>query len=157
MANTSELKTYELSFHIDPDLEELDAMNGFQELSEFISKNGGIIGGGSKNPRRIRLSYPVRKKQAAYFGTLNLSAAPEVIEKITAQLKLRNDIIRYLLLLAPDNKNLRVLGERRYRPRIKTQEEKLGTVVKPKEKAAESGERLEQEIEKAITSLPEHS
>lgn len=153
MAETVDTKTYELAFHIDPDLEEREARIHFQELSGLINTGGGKIIG-EKEPRRIRLSYPIRKKQAGYFGMFNFSAPPEAIEKINAQLRLRGDLIRYLLLLTPDSKNLRVLGERRYRPRTKVgTEEKKGVTVRPKEKAAESTEQLEQEIEKVIEQL----
>lgn len=152
MAEDAFVKNYELAFHIDPDLEESEANDIFRELSNLIENNSGRVFY-SKELRRIRLSYPIRHKQAGYFGVFNFTGSPDIIEKINAKLKLRNDILRYLFVNLPAIKDVRALGERRFRLKAKTQEKIKEIANQPKEKAAESAERLEQEIEKVIEQL----
>ena len=94
MADEIESKIYELAYHLIPELEEADVKARAQEISNLITQNSGsvII---SKEPRRSHLSYPIRKKQYSYFGTLEFTAPAEAIEKINTQMKLQNDVLRF--------------------------------------------------------------
>src|SRR3989338_3476781 len=155
MENVATTKAYELAYNIIPDLEGADVNARAQELNDLIAQNGGSVSV-SKEPRKIHLSYPIKNKNYAYFGLMDFSALPETIEKINAQMKLQNSILRYLLLSKPDKKELRVLGQHRTRPRIaKTHELTAAeTTKKPaKEKTKEEAAQLEQELEKVIEGL----
>ena len=120
--DSNDSKTYELAYHLNPDLEEAKVRTHVQELNELVTKSGGSVLT-AREPRRIHLSYPVKNKGYAYFGVTDFAAPAETIEKINAQMKLQNGLLRYLLLVKPDIKDLRILGEHRARPRlVKTHE-----------------------------------
>lgn len=145
-------KIYEFSYHLTPDLDESQVKSSSQEVADFITSLGGAVGN-TREPRQVRLSYPIQKKRSAYLGTLNFSASPDSIEKLNNWIKLRSDILRYILVNRPDDKNLRVLGEYRprHRARVVTHDKK--EMPAPKEKAAESKEQLEKEVEQVIEKL----
>jgi len=158
MVNEIESKTYELAYHLTPDMEEADVKAHAQELSDLISQNGGSVVT-SNQPRQIHLSYPVKGKQYAHFGLINFTAPSETIEKLNAQMKLQNGVLRFLLLKEPrEGKELRILGKHWSRPTMKeklletTAQEKAPVAQKPEEKKAE-GEVMEKEIEKVIEGL----
>lgn len=152
----SDVKTYELAYHLVPDLEEAGVKAHAQELNDLITQNGGSVLT-SREPKKIHLSYPVKNKNYAYFGLMDFSAMPDTIEKLNAQMKLQNGLLRYLLLTKPTHKELRILGVYRARPRvIRTHEQATAadTMKKPhKEKTKEETEQLEKDIEKVIEGL----
>ena len=146
-------KTYELAYHINPDLEEAAVRVQVQELNDLIAQNGGSVSI-SRDPRKSHLSYPIKNKHYAYFGLMDFTALPEVIEKVNAQIKLQNSVLRYLLLAKPDMKELRILGQHRSRPRVRTHEPVAPMeAAKQKPKTKEETEQLEKDIEKVIEGL----
>lgn len=156
MAQESELKVYELAYHLIPELEEADVKVKAQEISDIITQNGGSVLV-SKEPKRTHLSYPVKHKQYANFGVFEFSAPAETVEKLNSQLKLNNDVLRFLLIKRPSKKVLRTLGEQRTERRMKTQETKPKVPVteeQPTKKTEEiKPEELEKEIEEVIKGL----
>lgn len=146
-------KTYELAYHLNPDLEEAEVRVQVQEINDLIAQNSGSILI-SRNPRKSHLSYPIKNKSYAYFGIMDFGAMPEVIEKVNAQMKLQNNVMRYLLLAKPDIKELRILGQHRSRSRVRTHEPVAPLeAAKQKTKTKEETEQLEKEIEKVIEGL----
>jgi len=145
-------KNYELTLQIDPNLKETEAKAKIQEIADIVSGSKGVVTT-VKEPKKIRLSYPINKNRFSYFGILNFSADPEIIENLNTQIQLKENIVRYLLVNLPeDTKKMRILGEPRYRRRPRP-EGKKEAPARPKETAAVSGEQLEQEIEKVIEQL----
>lgn len=155
METEIQTKTYELAYHIIPDFEEAEVKARSQEINSLVSQNGGSIIA-DREPRRVHLSYPIKNKNYAYFGIMDFTAEPTIIEKINAQLKLQNGILRYLLLVKPESKEVRTLGEYRARQRmVKTHETKLTETQKAplKKKTVTEEKELEQEVEKVIEGL----
>jgi small subunit ribosomal protein S6 len=161
MADEIELKVYELAYHLTPELEEADVKARAQELVNLITQNSGSVLI-SKEPKRSHLSYPIRHKQYSYLGVLEFKAPAEAVEKINAQIKLQNDVLRFLLLKKPGNGALRTLGEpRAERMRMRTQESTMAKIrpsapVSEQETKAESKiktEEIEKEIEEVIKGL----
>ena len=156
MESEIEQKTYELAYHLNPDLEEVNVRSHTQELNDLVAQSGGSVLV-SREPRRAHLSYPIKNKSYAYFGLIDFAGPPETIEKLNAQMKLQNNVLRYLLLAKPNIKELRILGQYRGRPRVmKTHEPATaaeGQKKPPKEKTKEETEQLEKEIEKVIEGL----
>ncbi len=157
MADEIESKIYELAYHLIPELEEADVKVRTQELVDLITQNNGSVLI-SKEPRRSHLSYPIRHKQYSYLGVLEFTAPAEAVEKINAQIKLQNDVLRFLLLKKPGNGALRTLGEpRAERMRARTQEPTMAK-IKPRAPASEEETRTEskiktEEIEKEIEEV----
>ncbi len=144
---------YELAYHLNPEIEEGEVKNQVQELEKVLTENGAAVLI-SREPKKRPLSYPIRKKNYSYFGVLDFSALPEATEKINSQMKLQNQVLRYLLLKKPgDEKELRTLGMERPRPRMKTHEPTAvgRETAKPKEEI--KPEQLEKEIEELLGKI----
>ena len=160
MADKIESKIYELAYHLIPELEEADVRAHAQELSDLITQNNGSVLS-SKGPKRSHLSYPIRHKQYGYFGVFEFTAPAEAIEKVNAQIKLQNDILRFLLIKKSRSKTLRTLGEPRTdRIKARAQESAAPKTKTPapagqKEKAEDKikTEEIEKEIEEVIKGL----
>lgn len=92
---------YELAFHLNPDLEESQIKQLSQNIEQNITSNGGVISF-RKQPEKVRLSYPIKNKRIASFGYyyFNLEA-PEKLTEIEEQVKLNNDVMRYLIVKVP--------------------------------------------------------
>lgn len=146
-------KNYELAYHLNPDIEESELGAHVQELQNIITQNSGSILV-SKDPKRKHLSYPIKHKHYSHFGIFDFSATPETLEKLNAQLKLQNDILRYILLKKEiEDKDLRILGVERH-PRIKTHEptalsrEEMERAGKEEVKPEEMEKEIEEVLEK---------
>jgi ribosomal protein S6 len=145
-------RNYELTYHLNSDIEEADVRKHVQELEDIVTQNSASVLT-SREPKKKHLSYPLKHKHYSYFGWIDFSGSPEVIEKVTAQLKLQSNLMRYMITEKPNEKGLRVLGTERPRSRIKTHE--AGTVgrddAKPKEEV--KPEQLEKEIEDVLEKI----
>ncbi len=160
MADETELKVYELAYHLIPELEEAGIRARAQELADLITQdNGSVLI--SKEPKRSHLSYPIRHKQYSYLGVLEFKAPAEAIEKINAQLKLQNDVLRFLIL-KKDTGALRTLGEPRAERMRMRAPETATAKIRPSAPAAEQEtkkedktktEEIEKEIEEVIKGL----
>ncbi len=161
----SELQTttYELAYHLTPDLEEADVAVHAQELSDAIAQNEGTIIN-SREPKKVHLSYPIDHKRYGYFGLFDFTAEVDVIDKLNAQLKLQNNLLRYILIKkAPEGKDFRTLmiGRSTGKGRVKTSQKPLSysnkqlSVDQSQDKAKDKTEpkEMDQEIEKVIKGL----
>lgn len=150
-----EPKTYELAYHLNPDLEEAEIKRQMQELSDLITRVGGSVLN-FKMPQRIHLSYAIKNKGYSNFGLMDFTAPVETAEKISEQMKPQTNVLRYLVTKKPEEgKELRILGQYRSRPRIRTHETvTLEAAEKPaKEKTEAEKAQLEKEVEKVIEGL----
>ncbi len=146
-------KTYELAYHLNPDVEEAEVGRHTQELQSLITQNSGSILA-SKEPKQKHLSYPLKQKHYAYFGTFDFSVSPENISKINSEIKLQNNILRYLLIQKSD-KDLRTLGSVRIRSKIKTHQPVSREGLEQVNKGTENikPEEMEKEIEEVLEKL----
>ncbi|PJE51481.1 MAG: 30S ribosomal protein S6 [Candidatus Yanofskybacteria bacterium CG10_big_fil_rev_8_21_14_0_10_36_16] len=92
----TQLKNYELAFHLTPDLETSEVEAKTEEIEKTVKKAGGNIIF-VKSPVKTHLSYPLKKNHSAYFGHINFSVTPETIEKINSEMKLQASVLRYLI------------------------------------------------------------
>ncbi|MEK7506495.1 MAG: 30S ribosomal protein S6 [Patescibacteria group bacterium] len=151
METQSDSRNYELAYHLNPDIEETEIKTRAEELEAVITQSGALILT-VREPKRKHLSYPLHHKKYAYFGVLDFSAGPETLEKINVQLKFQNSLLRYLLIKKEQaDKELRVLGGERPRPKMRTHEpsvpgrETPAPEVKP--------EQMEKEIEEVLGKI----
>jgi len=142
-------RNYELAYHLNSDIEEADIRKNIQELEDIVGQNSGSILI-SRDAKRKHLSYPLRHKHYSYFGSIDFSILPEMIEKIVAQMKLQRNVLRYLITEKPDEKNLRVLGTERPR-RFKTHEPAEDSEKIKKEET--KPEQIEKEIEDVLEKI----
>ncbi len=87
------LKKYEISFLIRSESDD-------SAVKEIIEKNGG------RNVETIpavktRLAYPIKKENYAFFGVTYFDSSPEAIEAIDGDLRLRSNVLRFLIITPP--------------------------------------------------------
>ena len=145
---TSDQAIYELAYHLNSDIEETTVLARSAELAKLLTASGAVVLS-DHEAKHKHLSYPIQHKHYAYFGSFELTASPEALEKINAQLKLQPQVLRYLLLRQDlEKKALRSLGGERPRPKLKTHEPTTPAPlieVKP--------EQMEKEIEDVLEKI----
>ena len=133
-------KQYEITLILSPDLPE-EEINLFQE--EF-KKNIEKLEGNLKKigkPEKRNLSYPIKKFQSGYYLIVNFLFDPEKLEELYSILKHKKEILRYIVVFAPEEKP---------RPFIKKKvEQKIEKIEKPKETTKEK-EKVEKKAEKKV-------
>lgn len=88
---------YELTYIINPVLED-DEFNGIvSKFTEFINDNGGEIDEVDEWGIR-KFEYEMDKKNSGYYVNLYFDAPGELIEKLERQLRLDDNVMRYLTL-----------------------------------------------------------
>lgn len=143
--------TYELGYHIVPDIEADKVSSEASALEQMISQNGGTILI-PKEPKRIHLSYPIDHKHYAYFGVIDFNGPAGIVDTINDHMKLQTNVLRYLLLKKEVGDDIRTLGEaKQFRPREQSQtipREAEKTIEKTPEQEAQLKKELENVLEK---------
>jgi len=49
----------------------------------------------------VRLAYPIRRMESAWFGSVLVEASPDAVSTFSRRLKLEADVVRFLILSAP--------------------------------------------------------
>jgi small subunit ribosomal protein S6 len=141
-----EQQNYELAFHLNPDLEEVQIQQLTQELHDKITSMGGIISF-KKEPEKTRLSYPIKHKRQAYFGYIHFNIEDkEKLKDLDELLKLNNNILRYLLIKLSadlDNKGLT----------FKQQKSKPTNNKTPEKSPSEQSKDLDKELTQILENL----
>lgn len=107
---SEDAKLYELGFHIIPTVTEDKVTDVFADITGIISKNGGEVVK-SAEPKAIELAYTIIKKiggqnqrfSSAYFAWIIFNASSEAVEKIKAEAKADERIVRYLIVKTVDD------------------------------------------------------
>ena len=69
-------------------------------LSQSLTNRGFTIL--NENPlEKVRLAYPIKKENYAYFGYLHFEGEPGAIKNLRADLKLKPEVLRYLIISPP--------------------------------------------------------
>ena len=77
--NSQKIDSYELGFHLLPELEETETKTKSEEIEALISHLGGAVLN-AKEPRKQRLSYPLNHKKYSFFGVINFKSPPQSVE-----------------------------------------------------------------------------
>ncbi len=144
--DSNDQKTYELAYHLNPNLEEAMIAKNTQELEQLISQYGGYVVSAQK-PEKTHLSYPIKHLHYAYFGTFYFTLTPDKLEKINAHIKLDNNIVRYMII----NKNIQ---ESQRAPRI--EDVAMRSPAKthaPKAEQQATQQQMEQELENVLENI----
>ncbi len=92
-----EVGFYELSFLLADDLSDSLIAETISNLKDSINSAGGIVIEDSW-PKKIKLAYPIKKNNFAYFGYLLFDYPRKEIEKFSQEIKKNSNILRYLLI-----------------------------------------------------------
>ena len=88
---------YELSFLLANDLSDSLIAETVSNLKDLINSAGGLVIEDSW-PKKIKLAYPIKKNNFAYFGYLLFDYPKEEIGKFSQEVKKNSNILRYLLI-----------------------------------------------------------
>ena len=133
---TLQKESYEIGFHLIPELTEEEVQKNVEELSNLITSHEGLITF-TKEPQKFKLAYPINKKLGSYFGHIQFIAPKTIVDQIQDELKLNNNILRYVVIKQEPKKE-----------KIKPQKQRrLTKEEKPAEKPAEVDKQLEEIIE----------
>lgn len=91
------MKLYELTYLISPKLILPEAQKLAEKITDFITKEGGILGE-IKNPFRQKLAYPIKKEGEGYLASLNFYLGLEKLADFEKKILSENQILRYLIL-----------------------------------------------------------
>ncbi|MCX7845936.1 MAG: 30S ribosomal protein S6 [Dictyoglomaceae bacterium] len=92
------MRNYELMCLIRPELTE----DEIQSLSQEIQKDMQSLGGEVKNVDlwgKRNLAYPIKKRKEGYYIVYNFLFATTQLKELERRLKLKEDVLRYLLIL----------------------------------------------------------
>ena len=91
------MRTYELVFIAQPDLEE-EGVNALMErVQQVMVENGGEIQKAEHMGRR-RLAYPIDKRTEGHYVLIHASLDGAAMTELERSLKLSEDVIRHLLV-----------------------------------------------------------
>ncbi|MGC8977148.1 MAG: 30S ribosomal protein S6 [Candidatus Ratteibacteria bacterium] len=91
------IRNYELCFLIKSDLPEEEFNKEIDFIERSILREGGEILK-KENWGRKTLAYPIKKKEDAIYYLFYIKSKPEDISKIESNFKMRENILRYLIL-----------------------------------------------------------
>ncbi len=130
-------KEYEISFVLSEE-------SGTAEVEKAL-RNAGAEMSGVLTASAIRLAYPIKKHENAYFGFMHFSAMPDAILKVKSELAHNPKVLRLLVLTPPVKHPVR---SERVSPGTKPVSVVSEVLVKPE--GAVSNEALEKKLEEIL-------
>lgn len=88
-----EFKNYEVAFLVKSEEDREKILKNLNNFQFPIIHEGKTT--------KIKLAYPIKKENFAYFGYLHFSAKPEEIKNLTSCLKNESGILRFLIVAQP--------------------------------------------------------
>ena len=95
------MRTYELMFILQPDLDQEALKAATEQVQQVITDNGGEILQVKQMGRR-RLAYPIRHREAGHYVLLHAEMERPAILEMERYIKLSDDILRHLLIRLED-------------------------------------------------------
>ena len=95
------MHNYEFTFIVHPDVEDEGMTGVVEKVSQFITGGGGQITNVNHWGRR-RLAYPIRRQREGYYVLMHVQLDPQSINELERNLKLTEEVIRYLLVRVED-------------------------------------------------------
>jgi len=98
----NETRTYELGFHIDPELPQEEVKKTYQAIREKIAAAGEIVAEGE--PEKIQLAYTISRQEttgrrdfvSAYFAWIAYEADGEGHESVASMARGESRIVRFI-------------------------------------------------------------
>ena len=101
----SEVRVYELGFHLDPELPNEEVKKAYQTVHELIGSKGAIVADGE--PQKIQLAYTISRQEtagrrdfdSAYFAWIVYETSAESHAEILSAVSADKKIVRFIDLL----------------------------------------------------------
>jgi ribosomal protein S6 len=100
--DSAEVRVYELSFHLDPELSESEAKRVYDSVKEVVEKGGSVVAEGE--PEKCQLAYTISRTETAgrrdydtsYFAWIAYEADGAAHEAVAETAREEKRIIRFL-------------------------------------------------------------
>ena len=94
------IKKYELVIIVDSHLSETDKEKICDEVKDVLIKAGVKINNSQVWLEKQEMSFPINKCESGTYYLINFEAEKEAIAKISAPLKLKEKVLRFLIVRA---------------------------------------------------------
>ncbi len=91
------MRDYELVFILHPRLDEEGVTSAIERVTNWVVSNGGEVVETEPWGRR-RLAYPIQKQWEGYYVLQRLRMTPDVVPDLERNLRLSEDVMRYLIV-----------------------------------------------------------
>jgi small subunit ribosomal protein S6 len=91
------VRDYELTLIFRPDLGDEAAAGATDRVGGWITASGGEIGN-IANAGRKRLAFPIKHSRDGTYVVMQVRTRPQALDEIERNLKLANDVLRYIFL-----------------------------------------------------------
>jgi small subunit ribosomal protein S6 len=91
------MRQYELGLVLHPEVEQADVTEAVDKVGQVIEAGGGEVTSVDVWGRRV-LAYPIRKQKEGTYVFLQAQLDPQAILELERNLKLDEEILRYLLI-----------------------------------------------------------
>ena len=91
------MRNYELGFVIHPEVEQSDVTQSVDRVGQYVSAGDGEVTSVDVWGRRS-LAYPISKHKEGTYVFLHAQLDPQAIQELERNLKLDEEILRYLLI-----------------------------------------------------------
>ncbi len=88
---------YELTYVVQPDVDDEQLAAIQARIAEFVSGAGGEVTRTLDWGRR-RLAYPIKRQTAGIYVTHRLELDPKAVDELQRMLRFSDDVLRYLVL-----------------------------------------------------------
>jgi ribosomal protein S6 len=91
-----EERSYELNYLISPDLTQAEVDDLVKKIEGLTLEEKGVKK--TELPKRIKLSYPIKKEEEAFLVSLKFKMEPQKTEYLKKEIEKEKNILRYLLI-----------------------------------------------------------
>ena len=90
------MSNYEVTFIIDPTLDDEKKEAAIERVKEVISSEGEVVNVDVWGLRR--LAYPIQKQNDGYYAVIEFKAEPTLPQELDRRLKISDDFIRHIII-----------------------------------------------------------
>ncbi len=133
------MQDYQLTFLLSPELDEKKLEDFSEKFGEMLRKEVKVSQ--SEAPKKVKLSYPILKKQDAFLACFEFQAEAQKIEELKTKIKKQPEILRFLLI-----KKEKTLEKKERKPKARKAFERKKVPVTEKVEL----KKIEKDLEKIL-------
>ena len=118
------MSLYELSYLISPNLKEEEAVALQEKINSLVSKTIKLLR--FDKIKKIKLAYPIQKKEEAFLASLDFQTEAGQIEELKKEIEKEKNILRFLLIKKRPRKEIKKREIIEVKKELKSPEKKVG-------------------------------
>lgn len=95
------MRDYEVTYILDPALEEEQVVALIDRFSNVVTNNGGTVVNIDRWEKR-KLAYEIKGKREGLYVVMNFQATPEVKAELDRMMRITEGVIRHLIVRAEE-------------------------------------------------------